>query len=85
MFSLIYAWTNSWVNNREAGDLRHHRAHYDVIVIESVEHEHWVSIDIDLLCEGKSQVKMQHFFSAKSEHGDEIPEIKAYLDAVAGK
>ena len=23
---------NSWVNNREAGDLRRHRAHYDVIV-----------------------------------------------------
>ena len=23
---------NSWVNNREAGDLRSHRAHYDVIV-----------------------------------------------------
>ena len=24
---------NSWVNNREAGDLRCHRAHYDVIVM----------------------------------------------------
>ena len=24
---------NVWVNNREAGDLRHHRAHYDVIVM----------------------------------------------------
>ena len=23
---------NGWVNNRESGDLRHHRAHYDVIV-----------------------------------------------------
>ena len=33
MFSLIYAWINGWVNNREAGDLRRHRAHYDVIVI----------------------------------------------------
>ena len=27
---------NSWVNNREAGDLRRHRAHYDVIVMESI-------------------------------------------------
>ena len=26
MFSLFWAWTNGWVNNREAGDLRHHRA-----------------------------------------------------------
>ena len=33
MFSLICAWTNGWVNNREAGDLRHHRAHYDVTVM----------------------------------------------------
>ena len=24
---------NGWVNIREAGDLRRHRAHYDVIVI----------------------------------------------------
>ena len=28
--SLICAWINGWVNNREAGDLRRHRAHYDV-------------------------------------------------------
>ena len=33
MFSLICARINSWINNREAGDLRHHRAHYDVIVM----------------------------------------------------
>ena len=33
MFSLIYAWIKDWVNNREAGDLRHHRGHYDVIVM----------------------------------------------------
>ena len=33
MFSLICAWINSWVNNREAGDLRCHLAHYDVIVM----------------------------------------------------
>ena len=32
-FCLIYAWTNGWVNNRETGDLRRHRAHYDVIVL----------------------------------------------------
>ena len=29
MFSLICAWTNRWVNSREAGDLRRHQAHYD--------------------------------------------------------
>ena len=33
MFSLICAWINGWLNNREAGDLRRHRAHYDVTVM----------------------------------------------------
>ena len=33
MFSFICAWINSWVNNRKAGDLRRHRAYYDVIVM----------------------------------------------------
>ena len=34
MFSLIYVWINDWVNNREAGDLRRYRAHFDVIVMK---------------------------------------------------
>ena len=33
MFSLICARINGWANNREAGNLRRHRAHYDVIVM----------------------------------------------------
>ena len=33
LFYLIYSWINGWVNNREAGDLRRHRAHYGVIVM----------------------------------------------------
>ena len=33
MFSLICARINDWVNNREAGDLRRYRGHYDVIVM----------------------------------------------------
>ena len=33
MFSLIFAWINGRVNNREAGGLRRHRAHYDVTVM----------------------------------------------------
>ena len=34
MFSLTCARINGWVNNREAGDLRRRRAHYDVIVMK---------------------------------------------------
>ena len=33
MFSLICVWINSWVNNNEAGDLRHYPAHYDITVM----------------------------------------------------
>ena len=33
MFSLICAWTNGWVNNRDVGDLRRHCTHYNVTVM----------------------------------------------------
>ena len=33
MFSLICVWINGWVNNRETGDLRRHRGHYNVYVM----------------------------------------------------
>ena len=33
---LICAWINGWVNNREAGDLRRHRAPYEVIVMQGI-------------------------------------------------
>ena len=42
--SLICAWTNGWVNTRDAGDLRLHRAHYDVTVMAkstSTMRFHW--------------------------------------------
>ena len=34
MFSLICAWTNGWVNNHDAGDLRRNRAHNDATVMQ---------------------------------------------------
>ena len=37
MFSMNCAWINGWVNIREAGDLRRHRAHHDVIVMKNVD------------------------------------------------
>ena len=36
--SLIYAWINVWVNNREPGDLRRYRAHYDVTIMATPRH-----------------------------------------------
>ena len=32
-YDVSYARINGWVNNREAGDLRCHRCHYDVNVM----------------------------------------------------
>ena len=36
-FSLICAWTNGSVNNHNTGDLRRHRAHYGITVMELFE------------------------------------------------
>ena len=41
MLSLICVRMNGWVNNREAGDLRRHRAHYDVTVMEARRSKPW--------------------------------------------
>ena len=40
MIYLICAWINNWVNNREADDLRCHRAHYDITVMKLLR---WLS------------------------------------------
>ena len=43
MFSLICAWINGWINNREAGDFKGHRVHYDATVMWStpVKYPSW--------------------------------------------
>ena len=55
MFSLIWARINCWVNTREAGDLRRHRAHYDVIVMMLVSTGRKKYADIHAHCERKDQ------------------------------
>ena len=37
-------WINGWVNNRNVGDLRRQRAHYDVIVIQTDEMQMWIQL-----------------------------------------
>ena len=41
MFPLICARINGWANNREAGDLTRHRAHYDVTVMRIQQEQQW--------------------------------------------
>ena len=43
VFSFICAWINGWVSNREAGDLRRHRAHYDINVMRWFLSYQWSS------------------------------------------
>ena len=43
LWFFIYAWTNGWEINRDAGDLGRHRAHYDVTVMRYCH----VNIDIN--------------------------------------
>ena len=50
MFSLIYAWIKGWVNNREAGDLRRHRAHYVVIVMRPILWTRFIIMHLNRPC-----------------------------------
>ena len=49
IFSLICTRINGWVDNGEAGDLRRHRAHYDVTVMQ------WCSLHGVFILTGHSQ------------------------------
>ena len=50
MFTLICTWINGWVNNREAGDLRRHQAHYDVTIMVLGDFYNGKSTPIALRC-----------------------------------
>ena len=41
--SLVCTWANSWVNNRETGDLRRHQADYDVTIMKIQMLVDWTS------------------------------------------
>ena len=56
MFSSICVWIDDWVNNREAGDLRRYRAHYDVTVMINIIPMHmssWSALVVISLANGK--------------------------------
>ena len=67
MFSFICVWINDWVNNREAGDLRRHRGHYDVNVMTPSHSLLWpecqpLGFDIKLTHEMSTMPGQQHLF-----------------------
>ena len=57
IFSLICASTNGWANNADAGDLRRHRTHYDVDVMDSfdqLQHDFCDSLKLSDIADIKS-------------------------------
>ena len=44
VFSLTYTRIHGWVNNREAGDLRRHRSHYDVNLMQCTSKIYYQSV-----------------------------------------
>ena len=63
MFSLICAWINSWVNNCETGDLRRHRAHYDVIVMKEIARKSRPPGSRPIQC-----VELDHRLGSRKQH-----------------
>ena len=50
VFSLLCAWINTWVNNRKAGNLRFHRAHYHVTVMWVAYSAAWITWRFTGIC-----------------------------------
>ena len=81
MFSLICARINGWVNNREAGDLRRHQAHCDVIVMIQYE---WIN---SMGNHGAAEVSSERrrsscsglLHASKTENKNEKPIFKLHI------
>ena len=65
MFSLICTWITDWVNNRKAGDLRHHMAHYDVTVKKTQRNDVRTFLDILHIIASPSASQIMHICTGK--------------------
>ena len=65
MFSLIYRWTNGWVNNRDADDLWRHRARYDVTIMWRT----WIELVDPKLQQNTTKHKPRALFLRRSISG----------------
>ena len=72
MFSLVCAWINGWINNREAGDLRRYRAHYDVRVMFYIvlPRQHRVAILVSSDTWTTNTIVMRTYFMMMSSNGN---------------
>ena len=83
MFSLIWAWINGWVINGEAGDLRHHRVHYDVIVMRNHIFSNAIVKKINLAL--LHSIELFRFDFCVEAHPSWRPLLKPYEDICAVK
>ena len=75
VFFFICAWTNDWENNRDSGDSRRHRAHYDVIVMKSARHQ-------DLCCNHQRYFASWHLTGQYGRLGMLIPWVSPSCQSV---
>ena len=79
MFSLICVWINDWVNNREAGDLRCHRGHYDVNVMLYMCSRSYVSVISDVTIKASLGLLVPcHLFSARASVTTKLTKTVVY-------
>ena len=64
IFLLICAWINGWVNNGKAGDLRRHRAHYDITVMVIQQCSHRSNVPRTTLWSVQNFMQMQNQFTS---------------------
>ena len=78
MFSLISAWINGWVNNREAGDLRRHHAHYEVTVMSNSDHSGKYKMKIRFKLMNKLITCKQHEHTCVSEISKRVCAVEMF-------
>ena len=78
MYSFICAWMNDWVNNREAGDFRRYRAHYDVTVMRYLGDWELPSskLQLHIWSSGSTKTRMKPYTLSKALRGSNVSEFQ---------
>ena len=75
MFPLICTWINGWANNRDAGHLRHHHPHHDVIVMNYLQESPKICLrhsNIHMHSGPWFNIKMSSYQYRRSHCGDKM-------------
>ena len=84
--SLPYAWINDWVNNRDVGDLRRCRAHYDATVMFEVVYRYITGVVY--FYSGKSEInRVRYWIRQEQRRGSHhaMDTLSASMVLCAGK